>query len=83
VTFKLDGQLLRSEYDEGQDILYLWVDEPRPATTYETEQGHLVRLDPETYELVGVTILDFRRRWKGRDIVLQVPQVEQRVLQPA
>jgi uncharacterized protein DUF2283 len=84
MIFHLDGEPLKSEYDEVEDILYLWVgDQERPAITYETDDGHLVRLDPETDEFVGVTILDYRERWERQnEIALQVPHVKERRLQP-
>ena len=53
-------------------------------TEYDEHEGHLVRLDPKTHEFVGVTILDFKVRWAGvGNIRLQVPTVQERVLQPA
>jgi uncharacterized protein YuzE len=82
VTFALDGQFLTSDYDEAADILYLWVSEPQPAITYETSQGHLVQLDPTTREFVGVAILDFAANWKDKSITVDIPVVEQRVLEP-
>lgn len=69
----LESQIeLNCEYDEDDDTLYAWVGEkPREAITYETEQGHLVRLDPETKEFVGVTIFDFHGRWANDGITLE------------
>lgn len=62
---------LTFEYDAEDDTLYAWVGEkPRPAITYETDDGHLVRLDPDSKEFVGVTIFDFESRWSGREISL-------------
>lgn len=62
---------LMCEYDEADDVLYAWVGEkPVPAITYETDAGHLVRLDPHTNEFVGVTIFEYRKRWKDRPITL-------------
>jgi uncharacterized protein YuzE len=81
VTFALDGKFLTSDYDDEADILYLWVDEPRPAITYETSQGHHVMLDPETRDFVGVTIMDFKSKWEGREITVEIPVVEERVLE--
>jgi uncharacterized protein YuzE len=81
MAFALDGKFLTSDYDEEADILYLWVDEPRRAITYETSEGHHVQLDPETREFVGVAILDFKSRWEDRTITLEIPVVEQRVLE--
>jgi hypothetical protein len=82
VTFALDGKFLTSDYDEVADILYLWVEEAQPAITYETAQGHLVQLDPVTREFVGVAILDYETSWKDKPITIDVPVVEQRVLEP-
>lgn len=83
MTFILDGVALTPDYDEDADILYLWVDAARPAVTYETKHGHLVQLDPGTREFVGVAIVDYRGRWEGKEIPLEIPVVEERVLQLA
>lgn len=62
---------LTFEYDADEDTLFAWVgDQPRPAITYETEDGHLVRLDPDTKEFVGVTIRDYEARWANQPITL-------------
>jgi uncharacterized protein YuzE len=82
VTFQLDGRPLVSDYDEEADILYLWTEGPRPSVTYEDDDGHLVQLDPDTREFVGVMIVDFKARWDGREIRFRVPKVEEHLLQP-
>lgn len=76
MTFRLNDQKLKDEYDEHDDILYLWIDGPQVAVTYHTRDGHLVHLDPETRELVGITVMDYSARWKGRPIHIEVPQHE-------
>lgn len=81
MTFTLDGAVLNPDYDESEDILYLWVNGPQPAVTFETSEGHLVQLDPESRELVGLVIVDYRARWEGQEIAVEVPLYEQRVLQ--
>ena len=83
MTFTLDGTALTPDYDEEADILYLWVDAARPSVTYETKHGHLVQLDPETRAFVGVAIVDYRTRLEGQEIALEIPVVEERVLQLA
>ena len=72
---------LSCEYDEDDDTLYAWIGEkPREAITYETKDGHLVRLDPETKEFVGVTIFDFEAKWSDEGIALEwEAEVEQSV----
>jgi hypothetical protein len=79
----LDGKTLTPDYDEAEDILNLWVEGPRPAVTYETSEGHLVQLDPESREFIGLAIVDFDARRKGSDIAIEVPRFGHRVLQYA
>jgi hypothetical protein len=82
MTLVLEHRIeLNCRYDEDDDILYAWVGEkPVPAVTYETDEGHLVRLDPETKEFVGVTILDYEAKWQDQPIHLGWEvEVEQRI----
>lgn len=82
MTFAINGKPVgTSDYDEVADILYLWVTEPRPAVTYETVDGHLVQLDPESRTLVGVAVIDYEATWKGKTITFEAPVVEQHVLE--
>jgi uncharacterized protein YuzE len=53
-------------YDAEADIAYLSIDRPRPAVSWESPEGHLVRLDPATDEIVGLTILHLMARLKSR-----------------
>jgi hypothetical protein len=84
VTFQLDGTLLLADYDEEADILYLWTEPgPRPAISFEDDSGHLVQLDPDTREFIGLAIVDFELRWANKpQIVVGVPRIERRVLEP-
>jgi uncharacterized protein YuzE len=50
---------LSVSYDDSSDVLYLSVGEPRAAVTQEDDEGVLIRKDPVTEELVGVTILAY------------------------
>lgn len=50
------------DYDEAADTLYVALGEPREAFSIEPEEGILLRVDPDSRELVGLTILHFRRR---------------------
>lgn len=60
---------LSSDYDEQADILYLWLgDKPREAFSLSSREGHLVRIDPRTNEIVGFTIFDFHRIWQDDDV---------------
>ena len=51
-------------YDRDADVLYISIGAPRPAHTYEEEQGLLIRKDPKTGETVGVTILDYEEHFR-------------------
>ena len=50
-------------YDRDADVLYISIGSPRPAHTYEEEEGLLIRKDPKTRETVGVTILDYEEHF--------------------
>lgn len=50
------------DYDRAADVLYISLGPPRPAVGLEPEEGLVLRLDPETDELVGVTIVGARAR---------------------
>ena len=66
LKYLMDGEeALGASFDEAADILYLWRgDGPRHAISLTSSEGHLVRLDPETAEIVGFTIFDFCARWQ-------------------
>ena len=51
-------------YDRDADVLYISIGSPRPAYTYEEEQGLLLRKDPKSGEIVGVTILDYEEHFR-------------------
>lgn len=57
------GKLL-IDYDERSDVLYLSLGEPRAALTEEGEEGLLLRRDPITGELVGVTVLSYGQHFR-------------------
>ena len=47
-------------YDAEADVAYLSIGSPREAICWMSPEGHLIRLDPSTDELVGVTLLNLR-----------------------
>ncbi len=50
-------------FDKEADILYVSQGEPRPdADSQEVAEGVIARLDPATREVIGFTILNFRKR---------------------
>lgn len=50
---------LQYVYDREADVMYLSVGPPQPAKTVERHPHFIVRLHPETGELVGLTVINF------------------------
>lgn len=57
----MDSQkpMLNLQLDAESDVLYISFGEPREAISVERDNGVIERLDPETDETVGLTILNF------------------------
>jgi hypothetical protein len=55
---------LRIQYNRDGDVLYVSIGEPRAANTLPDDEGVLIRQDPKTHEIVGVTILDYEERFR-------------------
>ena len=58
----MDEKAVSLAYDKKADVCYLSVGEPRTAVCEEIEDGVLVRTEPETGEVVGLTVLNFTQR---------------------
>jgi uncharacterized protein YuzE len=50
------------DYDEGADVLYLSIGEPRPALGVDIGEGVILRYDEAHGEVVGLTLLGLRAR---------------------
>ncbi|MCZ7540356.1 MAG: DUF2283 domain-containing protein [Anaerolineae bacterium] len=57
-------------YDAEGDVLYLSIGEPRPAISQEVGDDVLLRIDPNTGEIVGLTVLNLSSRFGS----VQLPQ---------
>jgi len=55
---------LRMAYDKEGDILDLSLGEPKEAISKEIEDDLFIRVDPETNEIVGISILNFEKWFK-------------------
>ena len=53
---------LNWEYDDGADVLYISVGEPRPALGTDIGEGLIVRYDEKEREIVGLTVIGLRAR---------------------
>ena len=49
-----------AEYDAEGDVLYLHVGEPVEAEGEETPEGHVLRFEPGTQRVVGLTVINAR-----------------------
>jgi uncharacterized protein YuzE len=50
-----------ADYDLEGDVLYLHVGEPSQAEGEETPEGHVLRFEPGSQRIVGLTIINARR----------------------
>lgn len=50
-------------YDKDADVLYLSIGAPRPAISREVGDDVLLRLDPDSGAVVGMTILNLSGRF--------------------
>jgi uncharacterized protein YuzE len=65
---------LRIGYDQEADVLYLSLGEPRKGMKYqEAGEGIILRTDPETDRIVGVTVVDFAKNFSDVAQMAQVP----------
>lgn len=67
-------EFLRIGYDREADVLYLSIGEPRKGMEYrEVGDGVILRIDPVTEKIVGLTVVDFVRKFSGVTQIAQVP----------
>lgn len=67
-----ERKLMRVGYDREADVLYLSVGSPRPAISRELGDDVLLRLDAETGQVVGLTILNLSTRSSLDDLPLEI-----------
>ncbi|MBI2183435.1 MAG: DUF2283 domain-containing protein [Thaumarchaeota archaeon] len=62
-------------YDKDADVAYLSFGEPKPSVTEELDDYVLVRRDPKTREVRGVTIINFSNYFKvKKEIKVEIPE---------
>jgi len=57
---------LKFKYDRDVDVLYCSFGDPRPAISVEVDDGVVLRLEPDTEEVIAFTIVDFFKRYAER-----------------
>lgn len=50
------------DYDSENDVLYLYFEKVQEAISREVGDGIFLRLDPNTDQVVGVTVLNIRKK---------------------
>ena len=60
-------------YDAEGDVLYLSIGEPRPAISQEVGDDVLLRIDPDTGEIVGLTVLNLSSRFGSVHLPQSLP----------
>jgi uncharacterized protein YuzE len=68
---------LKVNYDPKGDVLYMFFGEPRAAVSEEIADGEFLRFDPETRQPVGITVIDFYKRFSehpGNILSFSFPQ---------
>ena len=68
------------QYDWQEDILYATFGASKEAICLEEDEGVLIRVDPETDEVVGFTIIDFVERFKRKAEALSIDVIPKCVL---
>lgn len=57
------AKTLGLHYDKEGDVFYIYFDKPLEAVCVEEEEGLLIRVNPETSEVIGYTVIDFLARF--------------------
>jgi len=60
-------------YDREGDVLYLSVGEPQEAISKEIGEDILLRINPTTGKVVGITVLNFVSRFSDLDKQQELP----------
>lgn len=69
--------LMQLAYDREADVLYLSVGAPRPAISREIGDDVLLRIAPETGEIIGLTVLNLSPRSSRGALPIAVEMHEQ------
>jgi uncharacterized protein YuzE len=64
--------LMQIAYDQEADVLYLSVGEPRRAISREIGDDVLLRIDPDTSAIVGLTVLNLSTRRHLEKLPLEI-----------
>jgi len=70
----MEKEKLIMSYDREADVVYIRFGEPRKAVAEEIDPYVIVRRDPDSKEIVGITITDFSTYFeKRKDMRIEIP----------
>lgn len=64
--------LMQLSYDRVADVLYVSIGAPRPAISREMGDDVLLRIDPDTGEVVGLTVLNLSTRQHSETLPIHI-----------
>lgn len=67
------GKEIRMAYDDEGDILDVSIGDPEKAISNEVEDDFFLRVNPVSGEVVGFSILNFRKWFKGAKDIKTLP----------
>ena len=76
---KSNGELLLG-YDKEADVLYISFGAPRKGAEYVEIGDMIVRVDPYTKQVVGLTITDFVKHYSAATQQVRLPVIGEFVL---
>jgi uncharacterized protein YuzE len=68
---KIKGKIYFN-YDSDCDVLYSYINKPRPAIGRDLSNGVTLRIDPSKKRIVGFTIVDYKYKMK-MGIIKHIP----------
>lgn len=64
---------LRFSYDQEGDILEIFKGKPKEAISKDVGDDIWIKVDPETEEILGFTILGFTKRFSQKGLLKKIP----------
>jgi uncharacterized protein YuzE len=66
-------QKINFSYDGDADVMYFYVGRPRPSKTVEVGDDFVLRLDPRTGRVIGLTVVDFSKHFDLKGLKAKLP----------
>lgn len=70
----MNGKELTFGYDREVDVLYISLGTPQKGMQYiELSSNLILRVDPKSKEIVGITFIDFSKQFSGKHYFSKIP----------